>query len=104
MCFDNDHRHLFSRTRKTQVNPVDAIQGNAALSIAESIALWERLDELRNTPLPPRPERVPDYVRDAQEILRPAPEIDRPLRDRYQDERRIDRDPDRWDFRGRYGY
>ena len=88
LCSSNYSSHpITSRPLLTpvQLNLVDAIQGDVALSILESIALQARLDELRNTPQPP-PER--EAVREAQEQQRPLPERDRPRpsepRDDYQ--------------------
>lgn len=79
-------RELTRDTR--QVNSIDYLQSYPARTIAESIALANRLDALRNETRT-RPSR-----REAEEMGRPDQERDRPLPNRYDDERR-ERDRDR---------
>lgn len=80
---------IVEKVSASQVNSIDAMQSNTTMSLQEYIALWERLNELRNTQQPPP---VRDPVREAQEQQRPLPERDRPeVREpRERDERRDD--------------
>lgn len=85
MCFDHEDdkksgfRFYRYDTTVSQVNAIDAAQPYRALTIAESIALKDS-----------------ETVRRAQEILRPAPELDRQLQSRYDEPRYEYRDEERY--------
>jgi len=78
---------------------IDLMQSNTAMTIAESIALRNRLDALRNS-VQTRAIREPAYV---QEMRRPEPERDRPLPNRYEG-RQQTRSWDYYGYRGTHGY
>ena len=101
---DIEDRRLKKITREltrelTRNVTIDLMQSNTAMTIAESIALRDRLDALRNETRT-RPSREPDYV---EEMRRPEPERDRPLPNRY-DERQETRYWDYYGYRGTHGY